>query len=73
LTRATGPATVPQRFKSQGACQAANGPKGLDGQSESADRGIAAAPALILNPHLEENCLFAGHWHEIIGMALPLS
>jgi hypothetical protein len=44
------PGTVPQHPKSQGACQAVNGRKGLDGQSESADRNTAAALPLILNP-----------------------
>jgi hypothetical protein len=54
------PGTVPQHPKSQGACQAVNGHKALDGQSESADRNTAAALPLILNPASEENCLFAG-------------
>ena len=64
------PGTVPHQPKSQGACQAANGHKGLDGQSELAERRSAAALALILNPAQEENCLFARRLHERIGKAL---
>jgi hypothetical protein len=66
------PGTVPQHPKSQGACQAARGHKGLAGQFESAERRTAAALTLILNPAQEENCLFARRWYERIGMTLLL-
>src|ERR1700719_5275911 len=44
------PGAVPQHLKSQGACQAASGPKTLAEKSESADRGDGAALARIFNP-----------------------
>jgi hypothetical protein len=53
------PGAVPQQPKSQGACQAANGRKGLEGQSESTERSNAATVPLILNPAREENCLLS--------------
>ena len=67
------PGTVPLEPKSQGACQAAAGHKRLGEQPESANRRSAAALALILNPAMEENCLFARRKHERIGIALLLS
>jgi hypothetical protein len=52
------PGAVPQNPKSQGACQAAKRHKGLVGQGESAEPNAAIAFALILNPAMEEKCLF---------------
>ena len=67
------PGAVPLEPKSQGACQAAAGHKRLGGLRESANRRSTVALALILNPAMEENCLFGGRKRERIGIGLLLS